>query len=65
MIPIFISKLLTLYQKIMNWELKYAKIWLGANKLASNIEKTNFLLFHSAVKKITEPKVQMLKNLQS
>ena len=41
-------------QKIMNRELKYVKKWLDANKLALNIEKNNFVLFHSAVKKITE-----------
>ena len=41
-------------QKILNRELKYVKKWLDANKLALNIEKNNFVLFHSAVKKITE-----------
>ena len=44
-------------QKIMNRELKYVKKWLDANKLALNIEETNFVLLHSAVKKITEPTV--------
>ena len=42
-------------QKIMNQELKYVKKWLHANKRALNIEKTNFVLFHSVVKKITGP----------
>ena len=41
----------------MNRVLKYVKKWLDANKLALNIEKTNFVLFHSAVKKATEPTV--------
>ena len=40
-------------QKVMNRELKYVKKWLDDNKLALNIEKNNFVLFHSAVKNIT------------
>ena len=55
-------------QKIMNREFKYVKKWLDANKLALNIEKNNFVLFHFAVKKITEPIVLKLgrkKNHQS
>ena len=40
----------------MNRELKYAKKWLHADKLALNLEKNNnFLLFHSVAKKIMEP----------
>ena len=39
----------------MNRELKYVKKWLHANKLALNIEKTNYVLCRSIVKKITEP----------
>ena len=40
----------------MNRELKDVKKLLDANKLALNIEKkNNFVLFHSAVKKIMEP----------
>ena len=39
----------------MNQELKYVKKWLDANKLALNLEKTNFALFHIAVKKIMQP----------
>ena len=42
-------------QKIMNRELKYVKKWLHADKLALNLEKNNFVLFHSIVKKIMEP----------
>ena len=45
----------------MNWELKYVKQWLDANKLALNMEKTNFVLFHFAVKKITEPIVSKFR----
>ena len=42
-------------QKIMNRELRHLKKWLEANKLALNIEKTNFVVFHSPGKKLTEP----------
>ena len=44
-------------QKIMNCELRYVKKWLDANKLALNIEKTNFVVFHSTAKKVNEPVV--------
>ena len=44
-------------QKIMNRELRYVKKWLGANKLALNIEKANFVVFHSPAKKVNEPVV--------
>ena len=44
-------------QKIMNRELRYVKKWLDANKLALNIEKTNFVVFHSTAKKVHEPVV--------
>ena len=39
----------------MNRELKYVKKWLHADKLALNLGKNNFVLFHSIVKKIMEP----------
>ena len=29
--------------------------WLEANKFITNIEKTNYVIFHSPVNKITEP----------
>ena len=38
----------------MNIELKKVKKWLDANKLALNIEKTNFVLFHSPTWKSTD-----------
>ena len=38
----------------MNQELHHVKKWLEANKLALNIEKTNFVVFHSPAKKLTE-----------
>ena len=42
----FKSHDLTRLQKIMNRELKKVKKWLDANRLALNIDKTNFVVFH-------------------
>ena len=42
--------------KIMSRELRHVKKWLEKDKLALNIEKNNnHAIFHSPVKKITEP----------
>ena len=38
----------------MNRELKKVKKWLDASQWALNIDKTNFVIFHSPQKKITE-----------
>ena len=38
----------------MNKHLRYVKKWLDANKLALNLDKTNFVLFHSPQVSITE-----------
>ena len=42
-------------QKIMNRELRKVKKWLDANRLALNIDKTNFVIFHSPCTKLPEP----------
>ena len=34
-------------EKVVNKELMHVKKWLDANKLALNIDKTNFIMFHS------------------
>ena len=39
----------------MNRELKKVKKWLDANRLALNIDKTNFVTFHSHRTKLPEP----------
>ena len=44
-------------QKIMNRELKKVRKWLDANRLSLNIDKTNFVIFHSPHKKIDDPVV--------
>ena len=41
----------------MNRDLRHVKKWLEANKLALNIEKTNFVVFHSPARKLTEPTI--------
>ena len=45
---------LQLLTKKVNRELKKVKLWLDSNKLALNIEKTNYVLFHSPGKKLSE-----------
>ncbi len=40
--------------KSINKELSKVKIWLDCNKLALNIDKTNFVLFHSPRKKLPD-----------
>ena len=47
------SDLLTI-QKVVNQELRKVRKWLEANRLALNIEKTNFVLFHSTQHKLTD-----------
>ena len=39
----------------MNHVLKKVKKWLDANCLALNIDKTNFVIFHSPRTKLPEP----------
>ena len=39
----------------MNREPRHVKKWIEVNKLAVNIEKTNFVVFHSPAKKLPEP----------
>ena len=39
----------------MNRELRKIRKWLAANRLALNIEKTNYVIFHSPNRKISEP----------
>ena len=39
----------------MNRELRKIKKWFDANKLALNIDKTYYVIFHSPARKLTEP----------
>ena len=45
---------LTHVQKVVNRELRKVRKWLEANRLALNIDKTNFVIFHSQQRKITD-----------
>ena len=38
--------------KKVNTELRYAKRWLDANKLSLNVDKTNYIIFHSPGNKV-------------
>ena len=40
-------------QKVVNRELRQVRKWLEANKLALNIDKINFVIFHSQQRKMT------------
>ena len=46
---------LLIYKKNMNRELKKVKKWLDANRLALNIGKTNFVIFHPPRIQLHEP----------
>ena len=39
-------------EKVINKELKQLSMWLKVNRLALNINKTNFLIFHSSRRKL-------------
>ena len=41
-------------QKVVNYELKHVKKWLDANKVALNVDKTNYVIFHSPQKPLYE-----------
>ena len=41
-------------EKVINEELKHLSLWLKVNRLALNISKTNFLIFHSSQKKLSQ-----------
>jgi len=43
----FESENLSQLEKVVNNELKHIKKWLDVNKLALNVDKTNFIIFHS------------------
>ena len=49
-------------QKIVNRELRKVCKWLEANRLALNINKTNFVLFHSSQRNLTEHIVLKISN---
>ena len=44
----FESSDLKVLEKVINEELKHLSLWLKVNRLALNISKTNFVIFHSS-----------------
>ena len=51
-------------ENILNIELNKKSQWLYANKLSLNIDKTNFLVFHSAQKKVRYKLSLLIANKQ-
>ena len=49
-------------QKVVNRELRKVRKWLEANRLALNIDKTNFIIFHSPQHKLTDHIVLKIVN---
>ena len=49
-------------KKIINRELRKVRKWLEANRLALNIDKTNFVIFHSQQRKITDQIVLRIRH---
>ena len=51
----FESENLSHLEKLVNNELKHVKKWLDVNKLALNVDKTNFIIFHSRQRSLSKP----------
>ena len=49
------SKTFSLLESNINAELNNSHIWLCANKLSLNVEKSNFVIFHAPQKKLELP----------
>ena len=49
-------------QKVVNRELRKVRKWLEANRIALNIDKTNFIIFHSPQHKLTDHIVLKIGN---
>ena len=53
------------YQKyvtddLLNYELSNICDWLGANKLALNVSKSKFMVFHTVNKYVIYPKLKLM-----
>ena len=51
--------------KIVNHELSFVATWFKANKLTLHPDKTKFILFHPARKKINKNSINRVKNTQN
>ena len=47
---------------LLNYELSKICAWLGANKLALNVSKTKFMVFHTINKHVIYPKLEINGN---
>ena len=58
----FESPELSKIEKVVNRELRKVRKWLEANRLALNVDKTNFVIFHSQQRKLTDHIVLKIGN---
>ena len=58
----FESPELSKIEKVVNRELRKVRKWLEANRLALNVDKTNFVIFHSQQQKLTDHIVLKIGN---
>ena len=50
--------------KIVNRELRSVKKWLDANELSLNIDKTNYIIFHSSSSSVPSDAVVKIKHIK-
>ena len=58
----FESPELSKIEKVVDRELRKVRKWLEANRLALNVDKTNFVIFHSQQRKLTDHIVLKIGN---
>ena len=58
----FESLELSKIEKVVNRERRKVRKWLEANRLALNVDKTNFVIFHSQQRKLTDHTVLKVGN---
>ena len=58
----FESPELSKIEKVVNRELRKVRKWLEANRLALNVDKTNFVIFRSQQRKLTDHIVLKIGN---
>ena len=58
----FESPELSKIEKVVNRELRKVRKWLEANRLALNVDKTNFVIFHLQQRKLTDHIVLKIGN---
>ena len=58
----FKHKDINILESEINSELAYVHIWLSANTLSLNIEKSNFVIFHPVQKQIPKKVIMFINN---